>query len=442
MPKIKLTAKSIASLKAPDPSGKQVLHWDTVLRGFGVLCSGKTNGKSFVVQRELPNGRSPRVTIGAANVLKLDEARRRAETILADMYKGIDPKAARREGLTLREALDKYVKDNKELRAGSIGNYEFSITQYLGVWLDRPLRTITQDMVQARHRKIAAEVEERQVTLAKESAKRFEERAVRAEARGWPEAAARHRAAAAAALARKPPNGFGAANGAVRALRLLWSYHFPDAPNPARLKRQWFPLPPRERLLRADDLPAFYTAVLSLENKVARDYLLLLLFTGLRRTEAASLTWDRVDFAGRLIRLSHARTKAGRKLDLPMTDFVRDLLVARRALGDAKFVFPASSNAGHIVEPKFPLDQVHAETGIRVSAHDLRRTFVTVAESTDISPIALKALVNHSLGKDVTSGYVVMTVERLREPAQRVCDRIKSFCGIGAIETANIAKLG
>ena len=67
---------------------------------------------------------------------------------------------------------------------------------------------------------------------------------------------------------------------------------------------------------------------------------------------------------------------------------------------------------------------------MRMSAHDLRRTFITVAESVDISPLALKALVNHSLGRDVTSGYVVMTAERLREAALCICTRMKALCGI------------
>ena len=43
MPQLKLTEKAIAKLKAPDPSGKQVLYWDTDLRGFGVRVSGTTN---------------------------------------------------------------------------------------------------------------------------------------------------------------------------------------------------------------------------------------------------------------------------------------------------------------------------------------------------------------------------------------------------------------
>ena len=87
--------------------------------------------------------------------------------------------------------------------------------------------------------------------------------------------------------------------------------------------------------------------------------------------------------------------------------------------------------SGHLSEPKFPLNQIALSTGIRVSAHDLRRTFITVAESCDISPIALKALVNHSLNGDVTSGYVIINAERLREPAQRVTDRLKALCGCG-----------
>ena len=81
------------------------------------------------------------------------------------------------------------------------------------------------------------------------------------------------------------------------------------------------------------------------------------------------------------------------------------------------------------------------KSGIRVSVHDLRRTYITVAELTDMSVIALKALVNHSLGKDVTEGYVQMTAERLREPAQRVADKLKALCGIARIEGENVTKL-
>jgi len=113
-----------------------------------------------------------------------------------------------------------------------------------------------------------------------------------------------------------------------------------------------------------------------------------------------------------------------------MSDFVFGLFMERQRLGRDKFVFPANGKTGHIAEPKFPLKLVAEACSIKVSAHDLRRSYVTVAESADISPTALRALVNHSLGRDVTSGYVQMTAERLREPAQRVADKMRDLCGI------------
>ena len=69
---------------------------------------------------------------------------------------------------------------------------------------------------------------------------------------------------------------------------------------------------------------------------------------------------------------------------------------------------------------------------MQVSPHDLRRSFITVAELLDLSETALKALVNHSLGNDVTSNYVQLSIERLREPVARVGSKLMSLCGIAA----------
>jgi len=73
---------------------------------------------------------------------------------------------------------------------------------------------------------------------------------------------------------------------------------------------------------------------------------------------------------------------------------------------------------------------VAATTGHYVSPHDLRRTFLDVAESTEMSVYALKALVNHAAGADVTAGYLGLSAERLRGPAQKVADRMKQLCEI------------
>ena len=54
------------------------------------------------------------------------------------------------------------------------------------------------------------------------------------------------------------------------------------------------------------------------------------------------------------------------------------------------------------------------DSGVSFSAHDLRRTFITIAESLDISVYALKRLLNHKMTNDVTAGYIITDVERLR----------------------------
>ena len=73
--------------------------------------------------------------------------------------------------------------------------------------------------------------------------------------------------------------------------------------------------------------------------------------------------------------------------------------------------------------------KVIEKTGMPFAMHDLRRTFVTIAESLDISSFAVKALVNHKSGDDVTSGYIQLNVERLRQPMQIITDFMLKSAG-------------
>ena len=59
-------------------------------------------------------------------------------------------------------------------------------------------------------------------------------------------------------------------------------------------------------------------------------------------------------------------------------------------------------------------------SGVSFTLHDLRRTFATIADSLDLSAYALKRLLNHKMGNDVTAGYIMRDVERLRKPMQQI----------------------
>jgi len=404
MPKLKLTQRAIDKLPAPDPSEKQMLHWDSDVKGFAVLCSGVTNAKTYIVQRTLPDGRDRRVTIGPVNTLTLEKATELAKDMLHDLRHGRDPKK-KIDNPTLRTTLEAYLIARRDLRPASVAVYR-QVEKTLTTWLDRPLREIDGDMVEDRHRAIAA------------------------------------------AISKKGDgnDGIVTANVAMRTFRTLYNFateRTPDLPlNPVRrLRRQWFKEPKSERMVPEEKMADFYTAVRKLPHPVQRDYLLMLMFTGMRRTECASLRWDDIDLTKRIIRVQAANTKTGKKLELPMSDFVHDLLVARRSLGNSGYVFPGKSGGKPIIGTTAPLRTVAEATGVQVSAHDLRRGFITIAESTDISVMALKALVNHTLGSGITEGYVQMRVERLREPVQRVANRIKELCGIVDVTGPKVKKL-
>lgn len=167
MPRLALTEKTVAKL--PAKTGRQTLYWDDgprAVRGFGVLCSGTTHNKAFVVQRDLPGGRTRRVTIGGVNELSVEDARKRAADLVLEMRRGVDPKA-RVICATLRETMHAYRRARGDaLRGRSLEHYS-QIERYVGDWMDRPLTEITRERVEHRHKKISAAASDDQPRLSR-----------------------------------------------------------------------------------------------------------------------------------------------------------------------------------------------------------------------------------------------------------------------------------
>lgn len=408
-----LTKSIIRNAPAPDPSGKQVVHWDEEVTGFGLLCSGTTSQKSFVVQTANRHG-IPRRTIQRLDLLpadyKLDDIRRQAQQAIVDIQNGIDPRLPKvpksDADMTLSEALEGYIRAKKNLAERSKEEYRKPVNRWLADWKDKPLRRITPQMVEDRHAEIAEEV--------------------RASGKG---------------------NGGASADAAVRVLRLVWNYAAPRVrdlgPNPAKLEKDsWFRPPPRDKVVRSAEMQQFVAATLGLSNKVLRDYVLLLTFTGLRREEAAGLTWSHIDFDEGFIRFKRGETKAKRRtFDLPMSDVVRDILMERRSNRekDNDHVFPSYGKSGRLAEPKTAFREIAEASAIVASPHVLRHTLVTEAGRAGIPHRRVKALVNHSVsnGNDVTAGYDHFDENDLRADAQTLADRLKVLAADRFVISAN-----
>lgn len=389
--------------KAEAPHGKdQIFYRDGELKGFALRVT-LGGSKSFVIET-LINNKVRRMTLGKYGKLTAEQARKEAQKLLGKIATGIDPIAERKEkkvrGVTLLETFDAYLKARKALKPLTVKDYGYLMNQVFSDWQNKPLLDITKDMVAKRHSEFGA---------------------------------------------RSPAR----ANSAMRLLRALFNFaagEYEDAQgrsliieNPVKRlshTRAWYRVERKQTIIKTHDLPAWYKAVLEVKDErstgkssILRDYFLLLLFTGLRRQEAIELTLDRVDFKAKTITIND--TKNHQSHVLPMSDFLIKLFENRKAEQiDSPYVFPGNGKMGYNVEPRKVMKKIIAQSGVNFTLHDLRRTFITIAEGLDIPAYALKRLLNHKMTQDVTAGYIIMDVERLRKPMQMITDHLLKLMGI------------
>jgi integrase len=366
----------------------QKFYRDSAIVGFGLrVTSG--GAKSFIVEKRI-NGKVKRITLGRYGNLTVEQAKKEAQKILGKVATGSDPIAEKKEknvrSLSLLDTYNDYLNTRKDLKQTTISDYNRVMKWAFEDWYSKPVTEITKDMVENRHR----------------------ERGKRSQAR---------------------------ANNSMRVLRAIINHarnKFEDAKgNPIILinpverlsqNRAWFKVEKRQTLIKAHQLAPWYKATLQLNNESTRDYLYFLLFTGLRRSEGAQLRWDDVDFSDNTFIIND--TKNGLSHTLPLSDYLEKLLKRRYEKKESDFVFPSDSKTGHIIDPQKSLLRIGDLSGVNFTLHDLRRTFITIAESLDIPAYALKQLLNHKDPRDITASYIVMDIERLRRPMQKISDFI------------------
>jgi integrase len=187
-------------------------------------------------------------------------------------------------------------------------------------------------------------------------------------------------------------------------------------------------------LVKPGDFKEWFAAVLALDGihlaAEAQDCLLLMALTGVRPSEALGLTWKGVDFTDGTV--TFFNTKNGTDHTLPMGEWLAARLKARRVLSDGLLVLsdaigtPLSETA-----LRTAITSVTAATEIKFMPSDLRRSFSSTAEALDVGPYSMKALLNHTpVNADVTSGYTVVTVDRLRPTMQAIEDRLLQLGGL------------
>lgn len=408
---INFTKASIENID-PAPSGRRIAYNDTKIRGLQLIVTDRGTKSYYFYKRN--HGKPFRDYLGSHPDLSVENARRKAQDSAGRAAMGANLRAdkhtEKRKKITLMDAYTAYGISRATLKPSTRYQYERFMANPFADWASRPVVEITKDQISLRHRRLTDQ------------------------------------------------HGPAYADGAMRFLRavLTFARHAYEAPdgtpllidNPvSRLShtRAWNRPKRRTTYLKPDQLRPWFDSVLKLklnperyEAVAAADWLLLMILTGLRRSEALQLRWADVDFTNRTLKVRD--TKNHDDHTLPLSDYLYELLAARRpANPDVEHVFASYGRHGHLTDPRKLLAGVIADCGITFTPHDLRRTFATVADSLETSGYAIKRLLNHKSGSDVTAGYIMNDVDRLRKPMQMITDFMLKHAGLKV--SATVAQL-
>ena len=183
-------------------------------------------------------------------------------------------------------------------------------------------------------------------------------------------------------------------------------------------------------------------------TSVLVDFFVLVLLWGTRRTETARLRWQDVHFDDDVIMLSAEVTKSRKMAAVPLGPWAKDILLQRKAANERwrpdsgqVWVFPSRQHGKPIAEPRNILETLREETGLWITAHDLRRTMATEigmeAQMKQLTRLLVAgAALHHAQGQTggvvsgATEGYLMDKASALRPLFVERENRLRKLAGL------------
>ena len=374
--KFTLTRERVDALPK-STNGQRAYYYDKKVRGLAVAVTplGK---KTFILYRKVA-GRPERITIGPYEDLSIDQARSRAEQLNADIAMGKNPGATRRrirDEATLQELFNAYLEHHSKPFKRTWADDESMFNKHLASWHLRKISAIRKVDVVMLHARIGRS------------------------------------------------SGPYAANRVIELLSAMfnrgreWGW---EGENPAAGVKA-FPERKRERFMDGAELQTFFKSLGQELNNTIRDYVLLSLLTGARRSNVQAMRWAELDFDRSVWVIPAEKAKAGETINVPLSPVALRILENRRATTVTDWVFPGAGKSGHLVEPKTAWKRILARAKLTdLRLHDLRRTLGSWQAATGSSlPIIGKSLGHKSLA--ATQVYARLDLDPVRASVNKATD--------------------
>ena len=328
------------------------------------------------------------------------QARQRARSIIERAARGEDPEKAREDVLavpTLENVFEAYMASGEGRAPRTSELYRYEMKRYLGDWLSQPLDSIDAEDVKERFARITEE------------------------------------------------HGWSAANRAISLLRSVYRKPCADIETLHDPVSLWldeggrFHSKPRRTISTPTEVLPRWKAGIETEvhNAVIREALWFALYTGMLREEVLTLNWERIDIEARTFRVRHSRGTVSP--ELPVTTQLAAILDKRHAEsgspapGLRTWVFPSPTSAsGHLKDTKHLYSRISEAAGAKFWFQGMRNCYLAVAERELLLPSSLSSrLLNRAPIGGLAAGHPAdWTIDQLREPAQRIADRIEALTNV------------
>ena len=352
MPLVKLTPRLVETAKHVGDEKNATFYWDERLTGFAlaVYPSGKA---MFLIQYRVKGSRrSRRMTVGHAQRLDLDVARKRARELLAHVDLGRDPLA--------------------EQRRASISTFRALAENYL-----------TREAVKLRT------ADRRRAILERAVFPSLGDKAVEA-----------IKKSDVVRLLDKIEDNSGpaAADAALSIVRRILSWHearVDDYRSPVGRGMNRVDGEARDRVLTDDEIRSLWRSTGSFPGPWG-DFTRLLLLTAARRTELAEMTRDEV--SGALWTLPAERVKNDKQFVLPLSRAAQEIIASIPTLDGCRYVFTVDGRRpiSGFSKAKAAIDKASGVKGW--TFHDLRRTARTLLSRAGVDADTAERCLGHAIG--------------------------------------------
>ncbi|KJV53458.1 phage integrase family protein [Orientia tsutsugamushi str. Gilliam] len=114
----------------------------------------------------------------------------------------------------------------------------------------------------------------------------------------------------------------------------------------------------RERRLSYDEMTKFLQVLCREASALIRDFALLALYTGARKSNVLEMEWDNIDFERKIWHIP--KTKNGKAQNIPLTNEIIEILQARKLTSKSKWVLPNDrTKSWHLEYPYCPIPSLN-----------------------------------------------------------------------------------